>query len=205
MLLQRVVGWDWEWVGSPPPVVHAQPRGRVPAAAQGPSLDPPGPCLLGPEVGNRSTYRTVQKQGFATDARQRGRRAAKGDQRFQTRPMHVNRGRCDVKGVDACRKGPTCAEGADVRQKGSTCATRRRHLQGQCAPKGADARPKGVDAPTKGLTHRPKALTRRQRSQGADAPLKTVAPTCAQGTNTLQRARRLPKGSTHATRGRCIF
>ena len=77
---ERVVAWDWYWVGGPPPVVHAQPRGRVPAAAQGPFQDPPGPCLLGPEVGNRSTYRTVQKQGFATDARQKGIWRSIGDE-----------------------------------------------------------------------------------------------------------------------------
>ena len=35
---------------------------------------------MGPEVGNRSTYRTVQKQGFATDARQKGIWRSIGDE-----------------------------------------------------------------------------------------------------------------------------
>ena len=79
VLDQRVVGWDWEWVGGAPPAT-AQPPVVCPGAEQGPSPDPPGPCLFGRKDDGRSAYRTVQEQGFATDARQKGIWRSIGDE-----------------------------------------------------------------------------------------------------------------------------
>ena len=76
---QRVVGWDWKWVGESPPAAAQLPV-LCPGAEQGPAPDPPGSCLLGRKGDGRSAYRAVQEQGFATDARQKGIWRSIGDE-----------------------------------------------------------------------------------------------------------------------------